>query len=74
MKINVKLIGHLQTGQFKQMARTYPVATRVQTIIDDLQLPQLLIGIVLINGVHAGDEDILGEGDNLVILPLLGGG
>jgi len=74
MNINVKLIGLLQQDRFKQMERTYPTGTRVQEVIADLKLPQLHIGILLINGVHADAEAILSEGDKLVVLPLLGGG
>jgi hypothetical protein len=74
MIINVKLIGLFQEGQFKQMDRLYPDGTPVHMVINDLQLPLVHIGTILVNGVHSDREWVLSEGDKLVILPLLGGG
>ncbi len=74
MKINVKLIGLFRTGRFKQEDRQYPNGPKVRDIIDVLQLPQQHFGIVLVNGVHAGTDTVLSEGDHLVLLPIVDGG
>mgnify|MGYP002641145301 CR=1 FL=1 len=74
MIINIKLVGLFQIGHFKQMDRIFPAGITAQGIIDDLQLPQVHIGTILINGVHTGRDTELFDGDKLVILPLLGGG
>ena len=74
MNINVKLIGLFQTGRFKQEDRKYPNGTKVQDVVDDLQLPPQHFGIVLINGVHADIDTVLTVGDHLVIMPIVDGG
>ncbi len=74
MIVNVKLVGLFQIGRFKQMDRNLPAGITAQEIIDDLLLPQVHIGTILINGVHADKDSELFDGDKLVILPLLGGG
>jgi hypothetical protein len=43
-------------------------------VVDELGIPGPLLGIVLINGVHAGIEDILNDGDTLCLLPFIDGG
>jgi len=74
MLINVKLVGAFRVGRFKEATRDIQAGTSVQQVIDSLQLPEKILGFVLINGVHAGFKDILKEGDSLTILPLLDGG
>lgn len=74
MIINVKLVGLFQTDRFKQQDREYPNGIKVQHIINDLQLPQQHCGIVLINGVHAGINSLVTEGDQVVIMPVVDGG
>ena len=74
MKINVRLIGAFRIDRFKEQLFDYPIGTRVDEIVDRLQIPRRALGTVLINGVHAGIEDSLNEGDTLALLPILGGG
>jgi sulfur carrier protein ThiS len=74
MNINVKLVGLFRTGRFKQNNCDYPSATKVQDVINDLELPKQHFGIVLINGVHADVNTLLNEGDHLVLMPIVDGG
>jgi sulfur-carrier protein len=74
MQINIKLVGAFRLDRFKQAAREYRAGTSVREVVDSLQLPEQILGIVLINGVHAEFEDILQDGDSLTILPVLDGG
>lgn len=74
MKINVKLIGLFQTGRFKQEDRVYPEGSRVEAVVEELQLPSQHFGIILVNGVHAARETVLKEGDSLVLMPIVDGG
>jgi len=74
MQITVKLVGAFQVGRFKEEARCYPAGISVQDVVEQLKLPRQILGIVLINGVHAGFDDILVEGDRLTLLPILDGG
>lgn len=74
MKITVKLVGLFRIGRFKEELLEYSSGMKVVEVIDDLHLPKDVLGILLINGVHASEQDILKEGDTLSILPLLDGG
>lgn len=74
MKVNIKLVGAFRIGRFKEEVREYRNGTSVREVIDSLQLPKQILGIVLINGVHAEMEAILQAGDSLTILPILDGG
>jgi molybdopterin converting factor small subunit len=74
MKINVRLAGLFRFGRFKEEVLEYPSGTRTVEVIEDLKLPKDVLGIILINGVHAGEQDVLKDGDSLSILPLLDGG
>ena len=74
MQIKISLHGVFRIGRFKEQLCDYPVDSNVQNIIDALQIPVKLLGIILINGVHADAETILHEGDTLMLLPLLEGG
>ena len=74
MQIEIKLVGAFQVGRFKQQFREISAGASVQQIIDSLQLPRQILGIVLINGKHAEFESILKDGDQLTIMPILEGG
>lgn len=74
MHITISLHGVFRINRFKEKACTYPNDSSVQSIIDDLQISTTLLGIILINGTHAQPEDILTDGDTLMLLPLLDGG
>jgi molybdopterin synthase sulfur carrier subunit len=74
MRITVKLVGLFRIDRFKEELKEYSSGVRVVEVIDNLQLPKDVLGIILVNGVHAGEQDILKEGDTLSILPLLDGG
>ncbi len=74
MHVTVKLVGIFQIGRFKETACEYPSGTSVRKVVDELLIPDPLLGIVLINGVHAGVEDLLHDGDALCLLPFIDGG
>jgi len=74
MKITVKLVGVFCIGRFKKEVQEYPTGTKTVEVIDHLQLPKDVLGIILIDGVHAEEQDILKDGDTLSILPMLDGG
>ncbi len=70
----VKLVGIFQIGRFKEESREYPTGTSVRKVLDELHIPDPLLGIVLINEIHAGVEDMLHDGDTLCLLPFIDGG
>lgn len=74
MEVTIALSGAFRIGRFKEAVRDYPPGTRVRDVVEEMQFPDHLLGIVLINGVHAGIDDLLHEGDTLTLLPILGGG
>jgi molybdopterin converting factor small subunit len=74
VKIRIKLAGVFRINRFKEEERTYPPGITVREVVEDLRLPEHLLGIVVINEVHAGTEDVLQDGDTLALFPLLGGG
>jgi hypothetical protein len=74
MKVTIKLVGTFQLGRFKEEIREYPAGTFVREVVDELRIPGTLLGIVLINDIHAGVEDVLNDRDTLCLLPLIDGG
>ena len=74
MRVIVKLVGAFRLGRFKEEVRDYRSGATIRDVVDSLQLPEHILGIVLINGVHAEFEDTLHDGDSLTILPILDGG
>ncbi len=74
MQITVSLHGVFRIDRFKLKTLAYPAGSDIQKVIDDLKIPVKLLGIMLINGTHAKADDILHDGDTLMLLPLLEGG
>jgi len=74
MQITVSLHGIFRIDRFKKETLECPDGSNAQKVIDDLQIPARLLGIILINGTHAKADDILHNGDTLMLLPLLEGG
>jgi hypothetical protein len=74
MKILVKLHGVFRVDRFKEELQSYPDGSDVQVVVDSLKLSISLLGIVLINGIHAAVGQLLHDGDTLSLLPILDGG
>lgn len=74
MNVTIKLVGIFQTGRFKEAVREYSAGTRAGDIVAELRIPDPLLGIVLINDIHARIDDVLNDGDVLCLLPFIDGG
>jgi len=74
VSICIKLIGVFRINRFKEEVRTYSAGVTVHEIVEELQLPKQLLGIVVINGIHGTTADVLNDGDTLSFFPLLDGG
>ncbi|MDO9069871.1 MAG: MoaD/ThiS family protein [Deltaproteobacteria bacterium] len=74
MEVTIKLVGTFKIGRFNEAVREYHSGIRVREVVDELNIPDPLLGIVLINDVHAGIGDLLEDGDTLCLLPLIDGG
>ncbi len=74
MNITVKLFATFRNGRFKADQQERPEGTTGRTVMLDLGLTEEEMGVVLVNGRHAGLDDPLHEGDTLSLFPLVGGG
>ncbi|MBN2791434.1 MAG: MoaD/ThiS family protein [Desulfuromonadales bacterium] len=78
MKIDIHLFAAFRVGRFKQQQREYPDGTTLQDVIVDLGINFGIghdeIGMVLVDGRHVLLDQLLRDGNQLSIFPLLGGG
>ena len=74
LQVTIKLFGVLRQKNFKEKQCDLPEGSTVADVIGMLLLSEQLIGAVVINGRHAVTEDLLKNGDELIILPLMDGG
>lgn len=74
MNITIKLFASFRIGRFKEKQICYPENYTCSQIAADLGIRIEECGIVMINGQHKRPEEILSDGDNISLLPLLGGG
>jgi molybdopterin converting factor small subunit len=74
--IGVKLFGGLEErcGRQRQAAISGATAPTVAALIAALSLPPTAVGLVLINGLHAGADASLAAGDEVSLFPPVGGG
>ena len=74
MEITVKLHGVFRSGRYKEASHRLPDGSTVRSVVEQLHLSPALLGIVLINGIHADVDQVLKHGDTLSLLPVLDGG
>lgn len=74
LEIQVRLHGVFRIGRFKEEFLRFPAGVRARNVIETLQLPESLLGIVVINDLHASADAPLHDGDILALFPLLDGG
>lgn len=74
MQVTVKLHGVFRIDRFKENCAEYPAGIKVKDIVERLQLPEDILGIVLVNDAHGTINDRLHDGDTIALLPILEGG
>jgi molybdopterin converting factor small subunit len=74
MQLTVKLFAMFRNDRFKVAQQDRPEGTLCRDIVLDLNLTEEEIGIILVNGRHAGLDHELKNGDTLSLFPLVGGG
>lgn len=74
MLVTVKLHGVFRIDRFKEERSEYPPGTTVQDVVEQLQLPDHILGIVMVNDIHGTTDAQLKDGDTLALLPILDGG
>jgi len=72
--VTIKLFAMFQKGRFAVETREYPPATTVEDIVNDLHIPKVEIGVLLVNGRHVAFDHCPGGDDVLAIFPVIGGG
>lgn len=72
--ITVKLVGVFRIDRFKEQSFSLLCGSCANDVIGTLKLSRRLLGIILINGVHASEDDPLQDGDSLTLMPLIEGG
>lgn len=73
MRVTVKLFATFRNGRFEESLREYADLTTVGEVIQDLRLPNHMLGAILLNTRHVGKSLPLNEGDILSFFPLIGG-
>jgi sulfur carrier protein ThiS len=79
MEIEVKLFATLRdylpagSGRFSCKMEIHG-STRVKEILSTLKIPEEIPKIILINGIHGKNDQILKEGDVVSIFPPVAGG
>jgi molybdopterin converting factor small subunit len=48
--------------------------TTIKALLEELKVPLETVKLIFVNGVHAKDDDVLKEGDRLVVFPPVAGG
>lgn len=76
MRITVKLFAYLRRGRFKVKELDFPEEANVLQVLNALSInaEEMKIGIIFINGRHAGFETVLKDQDVLAIFPPVAGG
>jgi sulfur-carrier protein len=74
MNVNIKLFATLRTGRFVTKNLKIPNNSSIQTLCNEIGIPDDEKIIILINGRHAEKDYIISEGDTLAIFPIIGGG
>ncbi len=74
MLVTVKLFATFRNGRFNVARQELPAGSDCRTIVVDLGLTEVEIGVVLVNGRHATLDHVLHDSDTLALFPLIGGG
>lgn len=74
IRVKVRLVGAFRDNRPAEAEYQFPAQSTIGQVATQLRLPSALLGIYLLNGVHATAEDCLRDGDSLAILPILDGG
>lgn len=74
MLVHVKLVGLFKTGRFVQQDIICRDGTKIEELIERLELPRQHLGIILLNGLHTSSETVLKPKDSVVLMPFVDGG
>jgi sulfur carrier protein len=72
--VEIKLFASLRLGRFARDTRSLPPGSRILEVLAMLEIPREEIVMAMKNGKRAGLEEVLQNGDDLSLFPLIGGG
>ncbi|MCF8031100.1 MAG: MoaD/ThiS family protein [Desulfohalobiaceae bacterium] len=74
MRIWVKCYATLREYQPQNNVLEVAEGERVETVLQDIGLPQEAAKVVFVNNKHGSLEQMLHEGDKIAVFPAVGGG
>lgn len=74
MKITVKLFATLRTGRFDESEFEIDTGTDIDSILGKTGIRREEVAIIFINGIHAGYNTEISDGDIVSLFPPIGGG
>jgi len=76
--VEVRLFGHLRSymplAGAESASAVLPEGGTVGDLLDQLKVPPGDPKIILVNGIHAGRDHLLAEGDRVSVFPPIAGG
>ena len=75
MPVTLRPIGHLKEMVNDQTELTVPAGITVREALTLVNIPSEVVALVVINGAHQTDKDIvLNDGDVVKLMAVIGGG
>ena len=74
MKVRVKLNGPLRIGRYVEQVIHLPEGSRVQHIVEYLQVEETRIGIAVRDNRVVALDVLLADGDEILFFPFVSGG
>ncbi|MGB9700550.1 MAG: MoaD/ThiS family protein [Thermodesulfobacteriota bacterium] len=77
MEVKVKLYGELEKygpNQKEKFSVQLPPGTQIKELMDYLKIPAHQVMLIIKNGIKAKEDDLLKNGDDIIFLPIVGGG
>ncbi len=77
MEIKVKLYGELaqySPNRKDNFSVQLPMGASLKELVNLLKIPDHQVMLIIKNGLRAREEDFLKHGDEVILLPIVGGG
>ena len=74
MQVQVRLYATFRNDRFNEQMRDYPPGTTIKDVLDELKIEESLVGTLFVDFKYATSDQVLYEGANLGIFPVVGGG
>lgn len=74
MRLTVKLFATYREGRFETAELERPEGSTVENLLDDLAIPRVELGFVLVQGRHVELNHRLAPNTTVSIFPKVGGG